>query len=537
MSTSRSFEGRGGRGQAASEKWRWRAAFGGAALALLLLVPTGLGPLAASASASPARYVYEVCDPALPGGGTGGARNSLTPNEPWVDAQSCASPGGSFGIGLAGGLGTGGWASWGVPIGPPPGGKLESTTVSASLCESTDVTGYVIEPGWPDPTCTTETRTFPLAENRRGFEVELSCFENCPAGAQIHASEFATVMVDPVAPVVSEVAGTLLAAGVQRGHQVISAKASDVGGGLSSISVLVDGVAAATKPLPCAAVSTQNASVAGVVAAAIVPCPTSGAAEWSLDTAAYPFHEGANTVSVCASDFSTLGDPNTTCSTPQSIDVDDSCSESSVGGGQVLSADFTESHTETTTEAFGEGAEVSGTLASDSGDPVSGATLCVKLATPGVDPAPSPAGTVQTDASGNYSYPLPPGPDRTVMIGYRHDAFQVAREVRFYSHARPTIGASPGKLRDGQWVHFSGHLPEPTSRGRVVVLQANVKGSRRWITFRKATSRTGGAYAAAYHFTQTSRPTTYRFRAVVPVQAGYPWAQGHSRAVEVKVRP
>lgn len=148
-------------------------------------------------------------------------------------------------------------------------------------------------------------------------------------------------------------------------------------------------------------------------------------------------------------------------------------------GGQVLSADLAQSHSETTTQGYGEGAEVSGTLATDAGDPVSGATLCVKLATPGVDPAPSPVGTVETDASGNYSYPLPPGPNRTVLIGYRHDAFQLARELRFYSHVRPTIGATPARLRNGKWVHFSGHLPEPSSRGRVVILQANVKGSKR----------------------------------------------------------
>jgi hypothetical protein len=505
-------------------------------LASVLLV---VATVPAAATASPARYTYEICDSALPGGGIGGAKNSLTPNEPWVDAQNCASPGGSFGIALTGGLPEhgGGYASWGLPIEPPPGGQLESATVSASLCLSPGTSGEVIEPGWPSPTCSVQTRTFPLAPNFRGFSVALSCPYSCEGGAQIHAGPFATVMVDPVAPVVAEVTGSLLAPGVQRGHQVVSAKASDIGGGLSKLSVLVNGVSAATEPQACAAVTTHNASVSGVVAAAIVPCPTSAAGEWSLDTGAYPFREGTNTVSVCASDFATLGEPNTSCSTARSVDIDDSCAESGVAGGQVLSADFTQSHSETTTEGFGEGAEVSGTLATDAGDPVSGATLCVKLATPGVDPAPSPVGTVETDASGNYSYPLPPGPNRTVQIGYRHDAFQLAREVRFYSHVRPTIGATPAKLRDGRWVHFSGHLPEPSSRGRVVILQANVKGSKRWITFRKATTRAGGAYSAAYHFTKTSRPTTYRFRAVVPAQAGYPWTQGHSRAVEVKVRP
>jgi hypothetical protein len=71
----------------------------------------------------------------------------------------------------------------------------------------------------------------------------------------------------------------------------------------------------------------------------------------------------------------------------------------------------------------------------------------------------------------------------------------------------------------------------------VVVLQANVLGSKRWITFRKATSGHKGVFKANYRFTSTTRATSYRFRAVVPTQAGYPWAQGHSKPLVVRVAP
>jgi hypothetical protein len=57
----------------------------------------------------------------------------------------------------------------------------------------------------------------------------------------------------------------------------------------------------------------------------------------------------------------------------------------------------------------------------------------------------------------------------------------------------------------------------------------------RWITFRKTTSARKGIFRAAYHFTATTRTTTYRFRALVPRQAGYPWAPGHSKPVRVVV--
>jgi hypothetical protein len=69
----------------------------------------------------------------------------------------------------------------------------------------------------------------------------------------------------------------------------------------------------------------------------------------------------------------------------------------------------------------------------------------------------------------------------------------------------------------------------------VIVLQANVVGSSRWVTFRRATTDREGLFSAAYRFNSTTRTTGYRFRAVVPSQDGYPWVQGHSKPVRVRV--
>ena len=206
-----------------------------------------------------------------------------------------------------------------------------------------------------------------------------------------------------------------------------------------------------------------------------------------------------------------------------------------MAGGELLSEQFASSNSETTTAPYGQGGEVVGRLADNAGDPVAGATLCVKLQTIGIQPSAEPAGAITTDSAGNYSYQLTPGPNRDVIIGFRHDSHQVAREARFYSHVEPTLAASAKRLRNGQRVRFLGHLPGPSEAGRVVVLQANIKGAKRWITFRKATTGERGGFKAGYHFTSTTRPTTYRFRAVVPQQAGYPWMQGHSKPTPVRV--
>jgi hypothetical protein len=206
-----------------------------------------------------------------------------------------------------------------------------------------------------------------------------------------------------------------------------------------------------------------------------------------------------------------------------------------VAGGEVLSAQFESSNAEQATVGFGRSATVSGRLANNAGDPIRGASLCVKMATIGVDQQAAAVGSVSTDAEGRYRYEVPPGPNREVVVGYRHDAVQVAREVLYYAHAKPSLRVSSARVANGDRVRFRGALPGPSNAGRVVVLQAGTVGSKRWITFRKATSKAKGVFGAGYHFTRTTRRTRYKFRAVVPRQAGYPWVAGQSKPVKVLV--
>jgi len=506
-------------------------------LGVLALVASLLG-LPADASASPARYTFEMCDSALPGGGVTGVRYAQSGGQPWSLIDNCDEPGGSLAVRQTGPItDPGGEATWGVPIKAPPGGWMESLAISAEICGTQGTVGWVLHRGWPPPLCSEEDRVFQLNKGFEGFEVELQCDLNCPGGAVIFAHYFATIEVDPVPPTLKGLEGSLLAGGVIRGRGTLSAEAHDEGGGVSNVSVNVNGLPAAQpKVSNCDVAQANNPSVQGTVAAAITPCPTEVSANWTLDTEAYPFHNGSNSVQVCTSDFATLGEPNTTCSALKTVNVDDSCTESPVGDGEILSAQFSESNAETVTVAYGKGAEVTGQLADDAGDPVAGATLCVKMQTQGVEPNASAVGTVKTDANGNYAYKVPPGPDRNVIIGYRHDASQVAREVRYYSRAEPILHLLPREVRNGHDIRLWGSLPGPAAGGRVVVLQASALHARRWLTFAHATANGQGAFQSHYRFTSTTTATTYRIRAVVPTQANYPWVEGASRPVKVRVR-
>jgi hypothetical protein len=70
--------------------------------------------------------------------------------------------------------------------------------------------------------------------------------------------------------------------------------------------------------------------------------------------------------------------------------------------------------------------------------------------------------------------------------------------------------------------------------GKLIDLQAHYRG--RWRTFATPRTGAGGRWSFRYRFEATRGVVTYRFRAVVPREAAYPYELGRSRVVAVKVR-
>ena len=95
--------------------------------------------------------------------------------------------------------------------------------------------------------------------------------------------------------------------------------------------------------------------------------------------------------------------------------------------------------------------------------------------------------------------------------------------------------AKPRAVRRGQRVRFSGRLRGgPARRARLVVVQAHDGG--RWRTFRTARTGRRGRWVTGYRFSSGAAARRYRFRAVVPRQAGYPYVRGTSRIRGVTLR-
>jgi hypothetical protein len=330
---------------------------------------------------------------------------------------------------------------------------------------------------------------------------------------------------DRAAPTLAITGGSLFDGEVIRGTRGLTFAGADTGGGIRTVHVEGNGTVLAT--------DVRNCAVADGFATALTPCPLTTTESAAVPTAAAPFTTGpGNVVTACVEDLALDGFPNRACESRQ-VWVDNACPASAVGGGSALSA------------GFGDGTAAEGLVASDrsnvvrgvvTGAPV-GATVCA-LTRVTADGEPIVVGaTATTGPDGSYAIELPPGPTREVYVHHVVGDTVIARHgLLARSWARPSLSVTPNHgVRNRDRLRFTGALPGPFCADRVVKVQARL-GKRRWQVFRTDRTDAACAFAARYRLRATSRARHYRFRALVPQAAGYPYQRGHSRTAKVKVR-
>jgi len=103
-----------------------------------------------------------------------------------------------------------------------------------------------------------------------------------------------------------------------------------------------------------------------------------------------------------------------------------------------------------------------------------------------------------------------------------------------------TIHVARSSLRNGQSARFAGRLAGGylPKKGREIELQGYNPLRRVWQPVQTEGLRCdhGGNWRASYRFTATiGRTVLYHFRVRVAPRPDYPFAEGHSRSVAVKV--
>jgi hypothetical protein len=186
---------------------------------------------------------------------------------------------------------------------------------------------------------------------------------------------------------------------------------------------------------------------------------------------------------------------------------------------------------------FGRRVRVSGKLTGGRGGPISDAQVLVSQRPRREGAGLSALASLRASGSGRFSYLVPAGPSRTLVLRYPGTATvsPATREVLLLVPASTTLRASRRFALNGETVTFSGRLrgePIPNG-GKLVELQAFARA--RWRTFATARAGARGAWRYDYRFDATRGRQVYRFRARVPREPTYPYEVGRSRRVRVTV--
>lgn len=207
------------------------------------------------------------------------------------------------------------------------------------------------------------------------------------------------------------------------------------------------------------------------------------------------------------------------------------CVRSDVSAGQQLTAGLDGAQSRVVKQ--GEGATLGGVLQSE-GAPVANVPICI-FSNVVTDSDREFLGLAITGKDGGYRFGIPPGPSRNLIAVYRPGHRELSAQAKVETVVHPSFNAKTRVIRNKKRAYFSGDIPGPHNDRVVVVLQARL--GKGWIAFRRYRTRDGGHFALTYRFHSTMRPTTYVMRAQVRQTTGYPYLQGNSDRLKMRVLP
>jgi hypothetical protein len=510
----------------------------------LALAATALVALAGATTARAGTYIVAQCSPGVytgaPDAGFAATSSHFTP---FADCSPSA-PGLEVNYKLSSGeTGTrqGAYGAWAWTA--PPGTYITGGSTYSRLGAQNGIHGYLAVSPDSGASVSYENQNDDQGHeagippgNWRYLVARLECTapnegERCVGEGSPHTyiKQVRIELTDVASPTVS-IGGSLLSGAVLRGPQTLEVSAADQGAGLQSVHLAVNGAEATGDDL-----SASCNPLPGGLTSRLSPCPATFAKTYTLDTAAAPFHEGANSVSVCAYDYAQSGAPNSACESRE-VTVDNLCPGSSVGGGHTLTAGFGNGKSERTLP-FRKRALIRGRLRDADGNPVANALVCVEDHTdlPGLPFVL--LGTTTTNENGGWAYKLAHGPSRSIRLAYRAGDFQTVADLALHMRARSTLHLSVHRTCVHRRIYFTGALAGPDSAQRVVLVRGTIPGSKRRFLVRRAYTDPLGHFRVGYAFAPVPRRTRFAFWAVVPKQGGYPYVRGHSVSRYIRVKP
>ena len=189
----------------------------------------------------------------------------------------------------------------------------------------------------------------------------------------------------------------------------------------------------------------------------------------------------------------------------------------------------------TVTAGFGSVLRLSGFLSNSDGQPLEAASI--EALEEQSDGTSLLNGLATTRSDGRFRYVLRATRNRQLLFRYpgsrRIGAAAAVFKLRV--PAATSIRVNRKTVRNGQAVVFRGRVrsrPLPQN-GKLIEMQAHFRG--RWRTFSTLRTDRRGGWTFPYRFGATLGRVTYRFRARLPSEGGYPFVTGRSRVAKVVV--
>jgi hypothetical protein len=341
-------------------------------------------------------------------------------------------------------------------------------------------------------------------------------------------------LADDAAPAIADVGGALVMPGAAvAGPQAVRVSASDVGGGLDRIEVVVDGAVVSTDRMGAQATTCRAPYVD------LVPCPAAADAQLGVDTATLP--NGTRTVQVAAVDVA----GNRTLTQPVAITVENGSTPNGEGASRavLLDAAFSRPRSGRSQRArvgFGATRAIAGRLLDQQRRPIAGARLEVMATQRSPGAKSKLEGVAITDLNGSFRYTPRRGPSRELAIAYR--AFSLDRQPSAVARLSLAVRAGvrlhvvPRRTTSRGTIRFRGRLlGGPGRAGAQVALYAVGRTQRSRVPVSVLTADAKGRFRFRYRFVRTFAPFTYRFVARVERQRGYPYAPASSPVATVRV--
>ncbi|MBJ7353228.1 MAG: hypothetical protein JHC98_00225 [Thermoleophilaceae bacterium] len=363
--------------------------------------------------------------------------------------------------------------------------------------------------------------------NASSLQLGVECVEpsGCPSGAtpslwaRLYNSQ--VELRDLNAPVVALTGGTLPGAVALAGKFSLAVAASDVGGGVRTVALSVDGVvkSASDSGGSCSTPYTKT-----------VPCPSAVSKNYEFNLGDYG--SGRHTVVVYATDAA----GNVGALAPINFTI------GGVGANGTPAVEVPALSTSKKLIAAKSAKKVAvrGVLRTSAGGAIGGATLEVYKSNLFGPSTLIPIGTTRTKADGKFSFKVKPsGALRITFVFRPADGAQSTASASTTLRQALTLSArgSQRVLRRGASLTIAGRLAGAASAAGGAPVEIEVRNGKRWSAIEVVTAGRSGAYKWQHRFTRVTRPTLFSFRAIVRAKQGWPWPSKASPVVQALVMP